>query len=158
MPENGAIIRNCSERKISTAMALFEDARRADRAQRTRDGRKQLNGVVKRRGIIGKIFAPVTAGLSMAKRLIVNPAKTLVKEVMGPAILLGIGALLIFSCTGMFPPGIPLCVALGGASAALYGIAAAIAAAGIFMLIGKIIMLPIIAIKLLLSPLTGGGI
>merc|ERR1712070_1054612 len=148
----------CSQHKLSTALSLLQNSA-SDGASPTPNA-TAVTAPKKKRGIFSKIFGatklftkavfwPIKTGFWIGKKFIIKPAWTIVREFLGPALFIGIGAVLIFSCTGMFPPGVPLCAALGGATMALYAICAVLIVFGVFSMLGKLMKLPVLLIEAL---------
>jgi hypothetical protein len=151
---DGAFETHCSERKISNAIALLESSDRP--IEKTKQAvadvpppKKSTFGKV-----VGRLLWPVKKGIWVGKTFILKPAWKIIREFIGPLLLVGCGAMIIFSCSGMFPPGLPLCLSLGVGVTSLYVVGGVLALAGVFSALSTIAKTPVILVEAAASPFT----
>lgn len=89
----------------------------------------------------------------IGKRFFFKPAWRIIREFLGPLLFLGIGAVIVFSCTGLFPPGEALCWSLGLVGVVwLFIVATALLLVGIFAGAGTLLRLPVILTEAAATP------
>ena len=113
----------------------------------------KLTGWQKIKKTSGKLLLPVKGGIMIGKRFFFKPAWRIIREFLGPLLFLGIGAVIVFSCTGLFPPGEALCWSLGLVGVVwLFIVATALLLVGIFAGAGTLLRLPVILTEAAATP------